>query len=246
MAGKPNIDPTKIQIAIPGGRGYDGLCVLGMIALYRLGYVVVDPLMIGGTPVSIPRMLLVSEFLRGPCEWLLFIDDDIGFRPEDFCYLFEDINGELAVCAEYLKKTADRRYAVSYGLGFARIHRSVFETLKLLAHPDGSPACAPGDIFGCPVNDFFPMGFVPTGKYIAEDHGFWALCHQANIKVRIEKRTHLAHTGQYRWIYDQFSVEPEAQGFQVKRGLQHMPLGGNGLPPGIDPSQVKVTPLDAD
>jgi hypothetical protein len=239
---RPQVDPTKIQIAIPGGRGYDGLCMLGLIGIYRLGYVIADPLLIGGTPVSIPRMLLISEFLRGPCEWIVFIDDDIGFRPEDFCYLFEDIDGELAVCAEYLKKTPDRRYAVTYGLGFARIHRSVFETLKLLEHPDGSKACVEGEIFGHRVDDFFPMGFAPTGKYIAEDHGFWTLCYQARIPVRVEKRTHLSHTGQYRWIYDQFAVEPEAQGFRVKRGLQHMPLNGEAPLPGAD--QVRVSPIE--
>jgi hypothetical protein len=242
---RPQVDPTQIQIGIPGGRGYDSQTLLGLLAVYRLGYVVPDPLLIGGTPVSIPRMLIVSEFLRGPCEWLLFIDDDVGFRPEDFCFLFENVNGELAVCAEYLKKEPDRRYAVSWGLGFCRIHRSVFETLRLLEHPDGSKACVEGEIFGAPVNDFFPQGFVATGKFCAEDHGFWGLCHQARIPIRIEKRTHLCHAGTYRWIYDQYALEPESHGFKFKRPALPTLLEGE-LPPGVDPSQVRVTDVELD
>lgn len=53
---------------------------------------------------------------------------------------------DMLVCAEYVYKNDDLR-PVTFGMGFVRIHRSVFETLQLLKYDGGSTVEVRRDVF---------------------------------------------------------------------------------------------------
>jgi hypothetical protein len=174
--------------------------------------VIHDPLLQGGSPVQIPRMLLAAQFLAGSCEWCVWLDDDIGFTIGDWDTLWEETSEhELAVCAEYLKKVEGRHYPATWGLGFARVHRSVFAKMRELEHPGGGVMVTHGEFFGVPISDYFPTGMFPPPKasWCPEDHGFWTLVHRTAVPVRLERRTRLIHTGTSHFQYEPSLIEQE-------------------------------------
>lgn len=166
----------------------------------------------GESSVSTARDYVVHYFLtRTSCEWLVWIDSDISFTREDWRLLLEQQGDELAVCAEYLKKTQDLAIEVAnFGLGFARVHRSVYEQLDRLDREDGEPrllryrsgVVLHGQRMLEEFVEYHPIGVLPDGSRRNEDHGFWLLVRLAGIKIRIEQRTKLGHTGPYTWVYD--------------------------------------------
>lgn len=205
-------DPQSIAICIPTNRGVDGFTLRGLCSLYRSGRVVHDVLLQGGSPVQIPRMLLTAQFLQSSCEWMVFLDDDVGFTIGDWDILWEETEErELAVCAEYLKKVEGHHYPATWGLGFARVHRSVFAKLRELRHPGGGEMVTHGEYFGIPISDYFPTGMFapPKSAWCPEDHGFWTLVHQAKVATRLERRTRLIHTGTTHFAYEPNMIEQE-------------------------------------
>ncbi len=55
--------------------------------------------------------------------------------------------------------------------------------------------------------DYYPSGplidqQVPVGRWMGEDHGFWTLCHLAQLVPRIETRTRLVHLGRKGYVYE--------------------------------------------
>jgi hypothetical protein len=172
---------------------------------------------VGESSVSSARDYVAHYFLtRTDLDWLVWIDSDISFSRQDWAYLMEDQAGELAVCAEYLKKTQDLSLQVAnFGLGFARIHRSVFEKLQFLTRDDGEPRLLRYrgriDIKGeqCieEMTEYHPIGVHPDGSRRHEDHGFWLMVRLAGVPLRIETRTRLGHTGPYTWWYDKEKMD---------------------------------------
>jgi hypothetical protein len=167
---------------------------------------------VGDSCVSSARDHVVHQFLtRSNLEWFVWIDSDIAFSLQDWAYLMEDQDAELAVCTEYLKKTQDLSLQVAnFGLGFARIHRSVFETLDQLTREDGEPrllryrARMPPPLQQNMEEfvEYHPVGIHPDGSRRHEDHGFWLMVRLAGIKIRVETRSRLGHTGPFTWWYD--------------------------------------------
>ncbi len=94
-----------------------------------------------------------------------------------------------------------------FGLGFARVHRRVFELLTELTTSDGTAWVRQGIYAGSLLWDFFPQGVNAAGEYRQEDHGFWALVHTTGVSVRMERRTHLKHSGRSTWTYDADTVD---------------------------------------
>lgn len=185
---------------------------------------------------SLVRNIVAEKFLRSSYEWFVGIDDDIAFTPEDFRILMEPTTTELKydaaptvlgasglliregvkpeevqiradaiVCAEYSYKTPDCPPCRG-GMGFVRIHRSVFETLQQLKHDDGAAKLWQFTKNGGIYTDYFPDGaalsyLVPGSPWTGEDHGFFILCSIAGIKPRIETRTRLHHVGTMAYPY---------------------------------------------
>jgi hypothetical protein len=171
----------------------------------------------GESSVSTARDYVAHYFLtRTTCEWLVWIDADICFTRHDWRLLMEQQGDELAVCAEYLKKNQDLSIEVAnFGLGFARVHRSVYEALDRLDREDGEPRLLryrsgivrEGERTIEEFTEYHPIGVLPDGSRRNEDHGFWLLVNLAGIKIRKETRTKLGHTGPFTWVYDIEKIE---------------------------------------
>lgn len=200
------IDPREIVIAVPCHTGrVDVLTCNGLCNVIGTGRVANQPMWnFGGSNVGAVRNVIAHKFLtQSDCQWLMTVDDDIGFTITDWDLLWEDQAGELAVCAEYLQKIDGERRVARFGLGFARIHRVVFERLTELTVEDGRPYLQQGYYAGQVMWDFFPQGVHVSGEYRQEDHGFWQLVRLASLSVRVERRCRLAHSGRSTWRYDE-------------------------------------------
>lgn len=198
------VDPRSVCLSIPCKTGLlDVLCMVGVCNVIGTGRVANQPLVqFGGSNIQSVRNLIVHEFMtRTDCDWLVMVDDDIGFRITDWDYLFEDQAGELAVCAEYLQKIDGRQVPATFGLGFARVHRRVFELIQELTTHDGQPWARQGIFAGKLLWDYFPQGVTPSGELRQEDHAFWQLVRLTGVGVRVEQRTRLAHSGRSTWHY---------------------------------------------
>ena len=181
---------------------------------------------VGESSVSTARDYVAHYFLtRTTCEWLVWVDADIAFNRTDWAYLMEEQSSELAVCAEYMKKSLDLAPEVAqFGLGFARVHRSVFEQLDELTTDEGIPrlmryrsrVTINGQSTMEDFVEYHPIGVMPDGSRRQEDHGFWLMVRLAKIPIRIERRTRLGHTGPFTWWYDRDRHEAH----KAKRGAQ--------------------------
>ncbi len=167
--------------------------------------------------VRLARNFLAEGFLRSGYEWLVFIDADICFAVKDFQLLcgYPIIKGQpmdivnddatllkgypLISCAEYSKKMESGEPA-KLGMGFCKIHRSVFEQLQALNNADGSAMLCTYTFQGRFCHDYFVDGPV-QGMWFTEDNGFFQLCRLAGIIPRIERRTSLIHMGKREYPY---------------------------------------------
>ncbi len=206
------VDPREIILGMPCKTGQnDVLTTVGLCNIIGSGRLANQPLIQhGGSNVGAVRNMIAHEFMKTGREWLMMLDDDIGFRTVDWDLLWEDQAGELAVCAEYLQKIDGRQVPAVFGLGFARVHRRVFELLNELTTDDGTPWVRQGIYAGTLVWDYFPQGVNSAGEYRQEDHGFWSLVHAAQVSIRMERRTNLKHSGRSTWTYDATQLEQQA------------------------------------
>jgi hypothetical protein len=178
------------------------------------------------------NLLASSFFMRSTFEWLVFIDADIGFSYRDFALLMDypPRQGEphpwevwqqskehppsegravslttegqaMLVVADYCRKVPELS-VISGGMGFARIHRSVFQALTDMRDDNGAPRIGTFRHKGQEQLNFFPAGPNWEGKWLGEDLGFMYLCALAGIQARFERRTRLAHYGDMVWLYD--------------------------------------------
>lgn len=189
----------------------------GMLELAHDGAIGAQYDHVGQSSISDARDYVAHYFkTRTTCDWLVWIDSDIAFSRQDWAYLMEQHGNELAVCAEYMKKTQDLSIQVAqFGLGFARVHRSVYERLDDLTHDDGEPRLRRyrsrvelGEVKTIEeFVEYHPVGVAPDGSRKNEDHFFWLLCHLAQVPVRVERRTKLGHTGSFTWWYDSAKLD---------------------------------------
>jgi glycosyltransferase involved in cell wall biosynthesis len=128
---------------------------------------------------------------------------EIGYGPTKIGVknLQGDIEHHVMIsCAEYSKKT-DSGDVARLGLGFCKIHRSVFSALDALDSENEGEAFL--DSFmnqGRLVTDYFITG-CRNHNFLTEDVGFFTLCRMAGIYPRIEQRCQLIHTGKKQYHY---------------------------------------------
>lgn len=184
----------------------------------------------GNSNIALARNMIAHSFLKSPLEWLVFWDADIGATVDDYAILMEwaknappPLDEELhdaatlyvpppsagpeeifnrpalLVSCEYARKV-DNAPPARMGLGFARIHRSVFEALDSLTLESGEARIDSFMFQGQHVADYFLCGCVEH-RYMTEDTGFFSLCRMAGIHPRIEQRTKLVHVGKRIFPY---------------------------------------------
>ena len=224
------IDPLSVLLCIPT---YDGMlhvpCVGGLTACAS-AHLFADQTYVIGVPHSLARNSLAHTFLKSSKkhEWLVFIDADIGFSERDFRMLMNyppydladypnaegttvtDDGYALIVNAEYAKKKPTYE-ACRFGLGFTRIHRSVFERLDALSHEHGAPIIEQYMDRGRLTSHYFIQGVIDAGNWRSEDTGFFLLCRMAGIVPRIEMSTQLYHYGRGCWTYKGPNAAPVEQ-----------------------------------
>jgi hypothetical protein len=236
------IDPRSVLVMIPA---YDGrlewATAVGLSRIFASGMAGGLAGLPGCSHVALARNVCVNNFLRTGMEWLVFIDADIGFTPDDFAMLMDWIKdpppppnqelhdaatlGEftsmapavdgsgtlvpvkfktaLTVAAEYARKSEGAPPA-RLGLGFARIHRSVFAALDALNLESGEARIDAFIYEGQHVADYFLSG-CSEHRWLTEDTGFFSLCRLAGIHPRVEQRCNLVHVGKKDWPYVIFS-----------------------------------------
>lgn len=216
------IKPSSVLVYIPchDGRLHAG-CAGGLAAATSAGLLAQFAFLCDMTGPQLVRDMIASSFLASPYEWLVFIDSDIEFSVLDFRLLmnyphsseYPHPNPEMAaaatknadgddliVCAEYARKN-ETMDSVRFGLGFTRIHRSVFEKLDSLSDSTtGAPVLDHFMFQGRMVVDYFLSG-VMAHQFCGEDTGFFHLVRMAGITPRIEQRTKLLHTGKKQYPY---------------------------------------------
>jgi hypothetical protein len=221
------IDPATIFVGRPIYHSASPLHSRSMFELLQDQAIGAEYAHVGESSVSTARDYVAHFFLtRTTCDWLVWIDDDIAFSRQDWAYLMEQQGNEAAVCAEYMKKTQDLAPEVAnFGLGFARVHRSVYEQLDDLVHTESGAPRLMRYRAGVLLNgertmeefvEYHPIGVAPDHSRRNEDHGFWLMVRLAGIPIRKETRTKLGHTGSYTWWYDHERLEA----LKAKRGAQ--------------------------
>jgi hypothetical protein len=221
-----NYDPSSVFLGRPIYTHTTSQHQTSVLTLYEDQAIGAQYDHVGDSSVSSARDYVAHYFLtRTQCEWLVWVDADITFSRDDWSYLMEQQGNELAVCAEYMKKTQDLAPEVAnFGLGFARVHRSVFEQLDELVRENGEPqlmryrsrVTLKGQSGLEEFVEYHPIGVLPDGSRRNEDHGFWLMVRLAGIPIRKETRTKLGHTGSYTWWYDHDRLEA----LRKKRGAQ--------------------------
>lgn len=213
------VNPRSVLVCTPSidGKVEAGFCG-GMVQAAAAGLIGNVSYLVGCSDIGAARCKMAHNFLKSEMEWLVFIDSDIQFSDQDLRLLLtveEDpvIDGlvvpvgrteageELAVTAEYSQKN-EMRSPNRFGLGFARIHRSIFERLAALVTQDEGVEVMGRYYDGGEIMvDYFPMGVNNESRRQGEDTGFWQHVRYLGINPRIEQRTRLVHWGRYAYHY---------------------------------------------
>lgn len=191
------IDPRNVYLAIPCGDGRLMSETAGSV-IQCMGLFGAISMPAECSHVSLVRNIIADQFLQSPFEWLICIDSDIRFRREDLLMLLQPkdptavyadsvtpaptridtavVSGtrtmaDVLVVAEYSYKN-DLLEPVKRGMGFVRIHRSVFRTLEQLKHDHGT-VNIPGELWDrlldsqwLEANDHH---LKPYGPYVLKD-----------------------------------------------------------------------------
>jgi hypothetical protein len=205
-----------------------------MVELGQMGIKVRLQWVRGNSNLPRARNELVAEFLASDCTDLLWIDDDMGWQPNDVIRLLasdKDFIGGVgrkktgtpddAVetwCARFLPGDLeqDEMGAVrvaGIGTGFAKVSRRVFEAVKA-AHPDwkrpglASQPAAVQDQFYC----FYRFVDDPGGLMMSEDIAFCETWRSLGGTVWADPAIELVHVGE-REFTGSFSIllQPQSE-----------------------------------
>lgn len=167
------------------------------------------------------RNVIAKRFLESPATDLIFIDDDVGFKLDDFKKIMAP---DVDICLGlYCMKDDQLRFPalmynpdirheqypslvkLQYGpTGFMRIKRRVFEVMKE-RWPDEWYEDKNGR-----VHDFFPHGRIGN-FFVGEDIKFCERAINCGFDIWAAQGTRLSHTGMKTWqSHWQLDIEQEA------------------------------------
>jgi hypothetical protein len=191
--------PSRIMLAIPcmDGRVWAETMMSVIPVLASSEGAIIPYWRVGDSNISHCRSAIAHYFLtRTDCDTLFFLDSDIVFSPQDFAYMLE--GQEQIVIAPYARKFFGMA-PTGFGMGFCRIHRSVFEKLNDLTEEDGSEALGRFFLDGEVATHFFYTGTSSDARWFGEDTGFWHYCALQSMTQRLERRTQLGHMGFHKF-----------------------------------------------
>ena len=195
----PPVDPSGVIICTPS---HDRRCDTGTInsCLNVLPHLGRNPYyFVGSSDPCLARNMIAHKIVEhSHFEWLVWVDSDIIFSVDDWMKLWEGT--EDLVTSPYAKKFLGME-ATKYGLGFTRVHRSVFDRIKNLQNDDGSEMAQRFYMIGEMFVNYHPVGVTGDSRYHGEDRGFFLLASLANVAHRLEDRTRLRHVGPFEFGY---------------------------------------------
>lgn len=227
------IDPLKVVIHIPCYDNKVEAALAGCLMAIGSEHLAGGIQFLGGSSdIAEARNQMAFKFRAAKqFDWMVFWDSDICASAQDFKILMDypahaprndkeammlasrreenpdgvtlnDKGQALIVCAEYSRKVETGDPA-RFGLGFCRIHRSVFDLLEAAVTdpPESRPRVGTYSARGAVIHDFFPRGPGLNGHWFGEDTGFFHLCRVCSIVPRIEQRTDLIHIGRKAFPY---------------------------------------------
>jgi len=181
---------------------------------------------IGCCHIGIARDNIVSEFLNGGWNKLVFIDTDIVFTPQQFqriisynmpvvagVYKTRSVDGDLTLCPwksgpvpEHRELAHVRRAAT----GFMAIQRSVFTTIQ-----ERFPERAYKSKMG-PRYNFFPAALIhdPNSNEMVvqtDDYGFCDLVNSAGLSVHVDLGVCVGHKGHAIYQVNLPAIEPKTE-----------------------------------
>lgn len=165
------------------------------------------------------RSKIANHFVNNTnFEWLLFVDADVGFVPEDAFKLLQ--SGKEITCGAYPMKTIPLQYNYEIkkptiregnlvqinriGFGFALIHRNVF--LKIINRYGNELKYIPplNESIGHEVTEreynnsyHFFHEFKKDGRYLPEDFSFFERARSVGCDVWLDTSISLLHVGSH-------------------------------------------------
>lgn len=162
----------------------------------------------GDSLVSRARNKIAEKFLKSTCKYLLFVDNDIYFTPDDIAKLRSYEKGLVGgvyfkkklpfapVANSFLGTCPDTglSYMNEIGTGFMMISRDVFEKIIEMRGEElyYKPA---GDEEEGTYYDFFRVGVNENRQYLSEDYFFCQMVREAGFKVHLDIGMVVYHKG---------------------------------------------------
>ena len=195
-------DPSRILVAIPS---LDRRIDMGTInGLFQCAHLFAGPphLYGGNSDIALTRNEIAHRFVeeRTDCDWFMEIDSDIEFTLSDWLILWE--GNEDIVTSAYAKKKIGEPPS-QLGLGFTRVHRSVFERMRDLRNDDGTETVPVFYHKGKVMRAYYTTGPSPDSRWVGEDNSFYFRAGLIDASYRIETRTRLNHIGPFPYGYPQ-------------------------------------------
>jgi hypothetical protein len=235
--------PRTLFIAIPAYGGTIGAeCVASLVpaleALKVAGFGVEVCIETGNCHVDDARISLVRRFLETDCTDLIFIDDDVGFCPDDIVGLVKPDRDVVA--GVYPKKQDDEefpvlclpgeRWADKDGLvevegaptGFMRISRRCLEAL-CEAHKDRQFTGQTGGVY-YPIFERCVIG----GRRRSGDYAFCAKWRELGGKIFVNPEMRFTHTGMKTWegrLADSWRKESGLPSPQLSDAIKRLKAG---------------------
>lgn len=218
----PDLSEFKVMIGTPTGSGqYERLYQAGLIntmnMLKAFGAEVVHGEVPYVSDIALARNLIFGMFLRSECTHLMFIDDDMGWEPQDVVKLMLARKDFVAVAGP--RKVFPPSFAVNVSDEFGRAvgvqmdpetgfltgnYIGIGMAFTLLSHAGvkrmaesyadlGFLSASGRDEFGV----FNPM--IVNRRYLSEDFAYCHRWHQIGGRILVASDVSLKHVGTHVW-----------------------------------------------